>query len=304
MGDAVSRVAAVLLLSVLCVARAAAAVPLEIQGERVELSLFSLFLLPGETVLVPVLAEGALALDTATTVQQDLSDGHWQLTAPQQPGIYPTGISLGAEHTALNLVVLRPAAEAREGWLQGYRIGNYPTPPERRKPAYLAPRGFVEVTADNRGTRLSPHFTLEQFLCKQQSDYPKFVVVREKLLLLLEDLLAEVNRQGYAAQTFGFISAYRTPWYNASIGNVAFSRHLYGDAADIYVDLDGDGRLDDLNADGRRNRADVERLFKLFESYKTQRADRDYAGGIGLYQGTSRHGGFVHVDTRGYRARW
>ena len=27
-------------------------------------------------------------------------------------------------------------------------------------------------------------------------------------------------------------------------------------------------------------------------------------GGVGRYRMTSRHGGFVHVDTRGYSARW
>ena len=47
------------------------------------------------------------------------------------------------------------------------------------------------------------------------------------------------------------MSGYRTPFYNRSIGNqTRFSRHVYGDAADIYADDDGDGKMDDLDGDG------------------------------------------------------
>ena len=47
---------------------------------------------------------------------------------------------------------------------------------------------------------------------------------------------------GIDASTFRILSGYRTPFYNRSIGNEThYSRHVYGDAADIYVDEDGDG---------------------------------------------------------------
>jgi hypothetical protein len=29
-----------------------------------------------------------------------------------------------------------------------------------------------------------------------------------------------------------------------------------------------------------------------------------YVGGLGIYGTTSTHGPFIHVDTRGFRARW
>jgi hypothetical protein len=79
---------------------------------------------------------------------------------------------------------------------------------------------------------------------------------------------------------------------------------VYGDAADIFIDADGDGKLDDLNGDGKRDRRDVEIFYQLVERYKAAHADRDWRGGIGRYQRNSRHGGFIHVDTRGYAARW
>ena len=143
-----------------------------------------------------------------------------------------------------------------------------------------------------------------QFLCKQESDFPKFVVMNEALLLLLETILAEVRLRGFAVDTLGIISGYRTPYYNRRIGNVANSRHVYGDALDFYIDQDGDGRMDDLNGDGARTRADVDLLFNLVEDVKAKTENALLVGGVGRYYQTSRHGGFVHVDTRGYRARW
>jgi hypothetical protein len=153
-------------------------------------------------------------------------------------------------------------------------------------------------------TRLSPHFTLRQCVCKQVSGYPKFVVLQPSLLVLLERLLAEVRASGVAIDTFGVISGYRTPYYNKRIGNVPTSRHVYGDAFDFFVDGDGDGLMDDLNRDGQRNRADVDWLFSLIENFSRKSDNALLVGGIGRYYRASHHGGFIHVDTRGYRARW
>ena len=122
--------------------------------------------------------------------------------------------------------------------------------------------------------------------------------------MLLEGLLEAVRQAGYPADTFGVISAYRTPYYNELIGNVPNSRHVYGDAMDLFVDVDGDGRMDDLNGDGERNAADVDLLFEIVQGYKQLPGARLLVGGVGRYYGTIRHGGFVHVDARGFRARW
>jgi hypothetical protein len=50
------------------------------------------------------------------------------------------------------------------------------------------------------------------------------------------------------------MSGFRTPRYNKSGGNTGgranLSRHMYGDASDIFVDNDGNGTMDDLNRDG------------------------------------------------------
>jgi hypothetical protein len=150
---------------------------------------------------------------------------------------------------------------------------------------------------------VSPHFQLGQFVCKQAGGPPEYLVLRQPLLVKLEEVLAQVNAQGREAHTFTLLSAYRTPSYNAAIGNVTtFSRHHYGDAADIFVDVDGDGRMDDLNRDGRYTLADAHWLGQLVQN--VQDDSGDLVGGLGTYSPTSGHGAFVHVDVRGFQAHW
>jgi hypothetical protein len=207
------------------------------------------------------------------------------------------------EKSRLKLWVTVPAASVSDGKLHNYRIGDYP-PPRTKRRNYDRPVGFIEVTEDNIDTALSPHFTLRQFVCKQESGFPKYVVIQESLLLLLEGLVATAQDEGFAIATLGIISGYRTPWYNRQIGNVKYSRHLYGDAMDIFIDADGDGRMDDLNGDGKLNAVDVQLFYDMVNVFYARPENLKFVGGVGRYNKTSVHGGFVHVDTRGYRARW
>ncbi len=234
-------------------------------------------------------------------------DRHWSWRVPKSPGLYPLRIVSNAtgEEMLLNVFVMTPSTRLRNGSLEGYRIGSYPKTALRGLPAYRPPVGFVEVTAANRATPVSPHFTLGQFVCKQGSNGRQFVVLRERLLLKLEAILEEVNRRGIAADTFFVMSGYRTPSYNAAIGNVRYSRHQYGDAADIFVDVSpADGVMDDLNHDGRIDVGDADVLRAIVEEMSTAGWWTRFIGGLGLYPTNERHGPFIHVDARGYRARW
>jgi len=202
----------------------------------------------------------------------------------------------------LNVFVMVPYANMRRGVLNGYRIGNYP---KGKSQFYSRPPGFIEVSPGMEGVQVSPHFTLGQFICKQAGGPTKYLVLREPLLVKLEELLAEVNDRGREAHTFQLLSAYRTPNYNRAIGNVTtLSRHHYGDAADIYVDNDGDGRMDDLNGDGRHTLADAHWLGAIVNSTQDEPEFDGLTGGLGMYRPTGSHGAFVHVDVRGFGARW
>jgi uncharacterized protein YcbK (DUF882 family) len=163
------------------------------------------------------------------------------------------------------------------------------------------------VTPDNFATRVSEHFTLGQFVTKDQFDvWPKYVVLDRRLLDKLELTIEELARRGHAVAGLFVMSGFRTPEYNESGGETSgrstVSRHLYGDAADVYPDDRGRGRMDDLNHDGRVDLKDARVLASAAEA--VEQMHPDLVGGIGVYPATAEHGPFVHIDARGKRARW
>ena len=99
------------------------------------------------------------------------------------------------------------------------------------------------------------------------------------------------------------ISFFRAPGYNRMVGSNAFGRHIYGDAFDFYIDLEGDEKSSDLNGDGKVDRRDAYRIVALIE--KLQAEGRLPIGGIGVYHTIGGdHGLTMHLDTRGHRATW
>jgi hypothetical protein len=263
----------------------------------------AMFVLPNESVPMAVTSPTLeYDIQVAAGVAQPSGPNQWNWTAPLRPGLYPIRITeLGTNRSmTLNVFVMVPFDAARSGAINGYRIGHYP---RSRSEFYEHPRGFVEVTPALREVEVSPHFRLGQFVCKQPGGPPEYVVIRQPLLAKLEEVLAEVNSHGREAHGFTLLSGYRTPLYNAAIGNeTRYSRHHYGDAADIFVDDDGDGRMDDLNRDGRHTLADARWLGAVVERVTNE--SQDFEGGLGTYKPTLAHGAFVHVDVRGFEARW
>jgi hypothetical protein len=77
---------------------------------------------------------------------------------------------------------------------------------------------------------------------------------------------------------------------------------MYGDAADVYIDNDRNGVMDDLNGDGRIDPGDARVMLDAVE--RVERAHPELIGGAGVYSACCGHGPFIHIDTRGYRARW
>ncbi len=104
--------------------------------------------------------------------------------------------------------------------------------------------------------------------------------------------------------TFHVMSGYRTPAYNRSLGNVRYSQHPLGAAADIFIDENGDGRMDDLNGDGGSDLRDAAVLYRLIDAAAARPEAQGLIGGIGKYRATAAHGPFVHMDVRNGKARW
>ena len=239
-------------------------------------------------------------------VTQSLAQ-QWAWRAPEIPGLYPVKIQRKGSEDAilLNVFVMIPYDQLRDEYVNGYQIGSYPIVPLRNLEIYRPPKGFIKLTRDNEATLISPHFTLKEFACKQKGGYPKCAVLRERLLLKLEYLLQVVNDKGYRCENFVIMSGFRTPHYNAAIDNVKYSRHTWGDAADIFIDENPkDGMMDDLNHDGRIDEKDADVLYDLINSLQGKKTYGPFEGGLGRYGSTSAHGPFVHVDARGFQTRW
>lgn len=280
--------------------------PLTVDQRPVPYPEFAIYLMPGQNFQVIMETAGAPATAHFRGRATPL-DGS-PLTAPAEPGLSRLEITHpdSGEVATVNVFTMVPATRVdARGYLNGYRIGHYPARPLRGLDIYRPPTGFVEVTEANAGTRLSPNFTLGQFVSKQDQGFPKYVALRANLLLKLETILAELNRAGRPTSGLVVMSGFRTPWYNRAIGNVPYSRHVWGGAADIYVDqAPADGQMDDMNGDGKVNREDA-RWFATFVNRLSQRGEfGPRVGGIGVYGSNAAHGPFIHVDVRGTRARW
>lgn len=120
--------------------------------------------------------------------------------------------------------------------------------------------------------RLSKNFMLSEFTCKCGCKPPSSVISRLRFLVQfglqpLRDL---------AGEPLSVNSGYRCFAHNKSVGGAKNSRHPIGDAADI-----------------RGTTLSPQELAALAENIPVFKH-----GGMGIYPT------FVHLDTRGFRARW
>jgi hypothetical protein len=210
---------------------------------------------------------------------------------------------------------MEPFSAKSKGRIGLYYIGNWPAEKSRGKvgpskapsTAYANPSGFIQVTPQNEDTYVSEHFRLRDFLTHDQPNvWPKYIVLQLKLVDKLELVLEDLAAHGVDVSGVKVMSGFRTPQYNATGGNpqgrAALSRHMYGDAADIYIDDNHDGLMDDLDHDGRITMNDAKVILAAEE--RVEAAHPELVGGGGIYPAGPGHGPFIHIDTRGYRARW
>ena len=265
----------------------------------------AVFVLPGDTLAVEALYAASAEAEAPDGALRRTGPRSWTWTAPPRPGLTPIRVTgPGGAAVAVQAFTLAPFSHAADR-IGAYEIGDYEDEPLGGDPAYAEPAGFVEVTRALRDAPVSPHFRLGDFLAKQPSGWPKYLALDSDLLVKLERLLAAVNAAGVPAGGLTVMSGYRTPAYNAAIGNTTvYSRHLYGDAADVFVDEDGDGRMDDLDGDGAVTAADAEWLAALAEGVEAGPHGGPLVGGVGVYGPAPHRGPFVHVDTRGAAVRW
>lgn len=214
-------------------------------------------------------------------------------------------VRAGGRELTLTLVNVVPYDAMKNGKLDGYRVGEYAAQPLKGLPQYERPKGFIRLSDSNSGMWVSDHYRMKDFQCKLDGT-TKFLILRTEALVKLEILQHELEtKHGLDFSRFTIMSGYRTPYYNSKIGNeTGYSRHLYGDAMDIYIDDNGDGNMDDVNRDGRIDTADARFLLKVAAAIDESREWNWLKGGAGVYHANSAHGPYIHVDARGYVARW
>ena len=244
------------------------------------------------------------------------SQGADTTDVPAKPGVWQVLLSMGRALKPIadfRVITMLPFEAKVGGRIGSYRIGSWPAEHGARVPTkappdrYANPRGFIEVTPENQNTFVSEHFQLKDFLTHdQQNVWPKYLVLSPRLIDKLELVLKDLQGRGIDTKGVVVMSGFRTPQYNAGGGETSgradLSRHMYGDASDIYIDNDGNGVMDDLNRDGRVDINDSRVILEAEE--RVERAYPELVGGGGLYRAASGHGPFIHIDTRGYRARW
>ena len=115
-----------------------------------------------------------------------------------------------------------------------------------------------------------------------------------ELVLARSERRPDSSERHRARVAFDVHSGFRTPAHNNGVWRAALdSRHEYGDAADVAIDADGDGRVT------RKDEILVERAVEQVEEEHP-----DLVGGLGLYSSGDYHTPYVHIDARGKRSRW
>lgn len=254
------------------------------------------------------------SLPAGTTIEYSRSGR--AATAPTGAGIWNVLLAVGGGIRPVanfSVITLLPFSTKQNGRIGLYYLGTWPSEHGARGPArapsgeYDNPAGFIQVTRENADTPVSEHFKLRDFLTHDQPNvWPKYLVLQPKLVDKLELVLSDLEAHGCDVHGVRVMSGFRTPQYNESggnpVGRANLSRHMYGDAADIYIDDDGDGQMDDLDHDGHISIGDARVIEQAVD--RVEAAHPELVGGAGVYTAASGHGPFIHIDTRGYRARW
>lgn len=134
------------------------------------------------------------------------------------------------------------------------------------EPGRLPAAPLIQAFPD---AQLSKNFRLSEFRPGKHSY--EYIRLSPALIQALEEIRARAGRP------ITVTSGYRPPAYNREVGGVSNSCHIDGLAADIYCDGLTTDQLHDLCEDVI-----------------------GYRGGVGCYPKS----GFIHVDLRGYYARW
>ena len=172
----------------------------------------------------------------------------------------------------------------------------YYTDPESKFRAKLKGLTYYIVKGTDMHKFIVGKYRISDFLCTDQyfttnrddveGDHRQFWLADKKMLYMILDLILELDKRGYDKYGFYVRESHRHPAYNKQRGGASQSQHIYGRAADLVIE--------DINKNGTVTDHDKQIVLEILEEIVGD------DGGLGLYPGTMT----VHVDSRGYGARW
>jgi len=261
--------------------------------------------LPGDQVEFPIAIAGggdSLSYQWVSAVDSTQAEPARDLTAsptiaPLRPGFYHLAVIRGATREILvepSLAVMVPFSRKLGDQVNGYRIGWYLA--ERLGAGHDRPAGFVEVRPEMLDLQITKHLKLGDFVTHddQREVWPKYVALNPRLLDKLELIFADLGARVRPGLMVDMHSGFRSPSHNARVENAARdSRHQYGDAADLAIDADADGRI-----------TMTDELLVMLAVERVEERHPDLVGGLGMYTSRRYRTPYVHIDARGKRTRW
>ena len=264
------------------------------------------FALPGQAVEFPISLTGAVdslayqwvAYGDTISSEPLLALSTAPLPAPRKPGFYRLALVRGVDREVLpepTLAVIVPFEQKVAGTLNGYLIGSY-IADRFGHASHEHPDGFIEVRPEMLDLQVTKHLKLADFVThdNQRDVWPKYVALNPRLLDKLELVFADLGSGVRPELAVDVHSGFRSPSHNARVPRAASdSRHQYGDAADIAVDVDGDGRI-----------TMTDELLVMLAVERVEDKHPDLVGGLGMYVSRRYATPYIHIDARGKRSRW
>ncbi len=257
-------------------------------------------ILPGDTVSFSISAPAAWTVDTGTFLSGTEHTAAVRWIAPRSHGIYTLTLQDSSGTTDYAVMIPIETSRWRTTSMNSFQIGSYGDGNQRDN----LPTHFFEITSSTYSIPVSTHLKIGDFLCHIDGNYPQYLALDMELVDKLE-VLASAIRQMYPGITkITCISGFRTPLYNAQIGNTTTeSLHLYGMAADIWIEcMSFNGLMDDFDRNKRVDYADGDYLIDIIQELED--AGLVSVGGASSYRWNRLHGPYIHIDVRGYTASW
>lgn len=162
--------------------------------------------------------------------------------------------------------------------------------PELRRYSYYKVSGheiYRFALDDHRLYEFLPRdSTFYRNLLEPQAGHPIYFRLKAATFHLVLDFLLQLEARELDTKSIVVRYGYRHPMFNLEVNGALKSQHIYGTAIDLYIG--------DLDRSGVADSSDKVLASTLLETLVGNK------GGLGNYPGTQ----VLHVDTRGYRARW